>query len=309
MRKTDASANRLLPAICVLLLILVSSAGCRVLSPAAVPVASQQIAPELIDQQSQIEGGKPHRIIDSIGWVVGIPDKLLLWDRRVEQHRISEGTLLTVADYLEYNNLPHVKVRANQYAPLEDWDRLTKNTTVAWPWRYTLGTLSVVGEAVLPGRIVGGDHYNPFTQTIHLYSDVPAIGLHEAAHAKDFTRRQYQGSYAAAYLLLPIWHETHASRDVFAYLDNFGSEPQVVEANRILYPAYATYVGQGLGNLAPAYSFPLYYGSVLAGHINGRMLSKQLHANHAASGQQTSLESATVAHLELPIAAGPSLTK
>ena len=188
-------------------LLSVHLAGCRVLAPIPIPVTSQQIAPELVQSNDpQYEIGQPQPVIDGIGWVVGIPDK------------ISEETILSTADYLEENNLPHVKVRANQYAPLKDWKRLTQNKTVAWPWRYTLGTLSVAGETILPGRIVGGDHFNPFTQTVHLYSDIPAVALHEAAHAKDFTRRTYQGTYAAAYLFVPLWHETLASPDGFAYL-------------------------------------------------------------------------------------------
>lgn len=257
--------------------VVLQGAGCNVLSPRAIPVRSQQIADELIDmKESQIEVGKPQPIIDGIGWVVGIPDKILLWDRRVDRHKISEGTILATAEYLEQNNLPHVKVRANQYAPLKDWKRLTKNKTVAWPWRYTLGTLSVAGEALWPGRIVGGDHFNPYSQTIHLYSDIPAIALHEAAHAKDFTRRTYQGSYAAAYMFVPLWHETLATEDVFAYLEEQGSAASIREANRILYPAYGTYVGNAIGTVAPAYAAPIYYASVIAGHVNGRMLSRNV---------------------------------
>ncbi len=261
----------------LLLIAIVACSGCRVLSPTAIPVKTQQIASELIDDnQPQIEMGRPQAVIDGVGWVVGVPSKLLLWDRRIDGHRISESTILAPADYLEHNNLPHVKVRANQYAPLDDWRRLRKNKTVAWPWRYTLGALSVAGETILPGRIVGGDHFNPFTQTIHLYSDVPAIALHESAHAKDFTRRKYQGTYAAAYLFVPLWHETLASEDVFHYLEGRGDVDRLIEANRILYPAYGTYVGNALGNFAPSYALPIYYGSVLAGHINGRILSRNL---------------------------------
>jgi hypothetical protein len=261
----------------VALIFLTPLLGCRVISPKPIEVMSQQIAPELLqDDSSQIEMGRKRPILDGVGWVIGIPNKILLWDRRVDNHKISSDTVLVMADYLEQNNLPHVKVRANQYAPIEDWKRLRKNKTVAWPWRYTLGTLSVAGEAIIPGRVFGGDHYNPFTQTIHLYSDIPAIALHEGGHAKDFTRRTYQGTYAAAYLFVPLWHEAIASQDAFAYLENRGEVERIAEANRILYPAYGTYVGNGLGYFLPDYSLPLYYGSVIAGHINGRMLNRDL---------------------------------
>ena len=198
-----------------LVFILLSSTGCQVLRPVPIEVKEQYIAPELVEMtEKQVEIGKPNKIVDGIGNFVGIPSKILLWDRRVDNHRISEDTLLSLANYLEYNNLPHVKVRANQYAPIDEWHRLRKNKSVS-PWiRYTVGTLSIAQGAILPGRIFGGDHFNPYTQSIHLYSDVPVIALHEGGHAKDFTRRKYQGLYGLAYGIIPIWHETLATEDV-----------------------------------------------------------------------------------------------
>jgi len=267
--------GRLLILVIISMTTILALGGCRVLRPVPIPIANQHIPADLVDDTSPpIVFGSRRPILDGLGWCVGIPDKVLLWDRRISNHRISEDTVLVMADYLEQNNLTHVKVRANQYAPLDDLKRLRKNTTVAWPWRYTLGLVSVAGEAILPGRVFGGDHFNPFTQTIHLYSDVPAIALHEGGHAKDFSRRKYQGSYAAAYLFVPIWHETIASRDAFSFLEERGEQKRVEEANRILYPAYGTYLGSGFGSFAPGASVPIYYGSVLAGHLNGRILSR-----------------------------------
>ncbi len=253
------------------------STGCHFLNPRPIVVRTQQIAPELIDaSESQIEVGSKRPVLDGIGWVIGIPGKILLWDRRIDNHDITEDTVLVMADYLEKNNLPHIKVRANQYAPIEDWHRLRKNTTVAWPYRYTFGTLSIASEAIFAGRVFGGDHYNPYSDTIHLFSDVPAIAAHEGGHAKDFTRRTYKGTYAAAYMFLPLWHETIATEDAFHYFHERAEPDRIVEANRILYPAYGTYVGNGLGSIVPSYALPLYYGSVVAGHINGRALNRSV---------------------------------
>ncbi|TWU00935.1 hypothetical protein Pla52n_43050 [Stieleria varia] len=264
-----------------LLLALCLFAGCRVLSPVAIEPKSQYIAPALLDASDpQVEIGRPNKVIDTVGNVIGIPTKLLFWNRRLEQHKISEETLLTATDYLENNGLPHVKLRANQYAPLEDWGRLRKNTTVS-PWiRYTVGTLSVAQEAVFPGRVFGGDHFNPYTQTIHLYSDLPTVALHECAHAKDFTRREYQGLYSLAYGILPIWHETIATEDVYAYLETADDQRLLVEADRVLYPAYGSYIGNALGNVVPAYSFPIYLGTIALGHANGRAIARERIAAH-----------------------------
>lgn len=248
--------------------------GCNGLSARAIPSHRYNISPDFVKINSQpIERGTPRPVIDTVGWVVGIPSKLLLWNRRVENHSIGVETEARVAEYLEANNLQHIKVRLNQYRPLDDWKRLTKNKSVAWPWRYTLGTLSVLGETILPGRIVGGDHYNPFTHTVHLYSDLPSIALHEAAHGKDFSRREYPGTYAATYLIpvVPLYHESVASRDVMAYVAQLGDRELIEESHRILYPAYGTYVGSAVASFTPpVLSTPLTIVGAAAGHWEGR---------------------------------------
>lgn len=259
---------------------MVALAGCAVLSPKSIKATKLIESPELLDTQPAIQRGERRPIIDAVGWTFGIPSKILLWDRRVENHNIGTGTELAIAEYLATNNLQTVRVRLNQYRPGEDWSRLVKNKQVGAPWRYTLGALSVLGETLIPGRIFGGDHYNPFTNTIHLYSDVPAIALHEGAHAKDFARRTWKGTYGAAYLLpvVPLYHESVASRDVVAYLEMYGTREQRAEAARILYPAYGTYAGSAAGTLLAGYSAPLYYSGVLAGHAQGRWEARAIMA-------------------------------
>ena len=253
--------------------------GCRILAPRAIDNSKQNIAPELLQANSlPIERGKPRAIIDGVGWVVGIPSKLLLWDSRIDNHNIGLETEASVAEYLSQNQMGHVKVRLNQYRPWDDMKRLTKNKSMAWPWRYSIGTLSVLGETIVPGRIFGGDHFNPYSQTIHLYSDVPAIALHEAAHAKDFSRRRYPGTYAALYGLpvVPLYHESLATKDALAYAQETDDPALQQEAYRILYPAYGTYVGGAIGSVLPMASFPAYYGSVILGHAAGRWQAAQV---------------------------------
>ncbi|MFN4906404.1 MAG: hypothetical protein ACK5LQ_14330 [Planctomycetota bacterium] len=253
--------------------------GCRILAPRAIDNSKQNIAPELLQANSlPIERGKPRAIIDGVGWVVGIPSKLLLWDSRIDNHKIGLETEASVAEYLSQNQMGHVKVRLNQYRPWDDMKRLTKNKSMAWPWRYSIGTLSVLGETIVPGRIFGGDHFNPYSQTIHLYSDVPAIALHEAAHAKDFSRRRYPGTYAALYGLpvVPLYHESLATKDALAYAQETDDPALQQEAYRILYPAYGTYVGGAIGSVLPMASFPAYYGSVILGHAAGRWQAAQV---------------------------------
>lgn len=267
------------PHLGLLLLSIVFLSGCRVLVPHAIDNSKQNIAPELVAANIlPIERGKPRPIIDGIGWVVGIPSKLLLWDSRIDNHNIGMETEAAIANYLEQNRLDHVKVRLNEYRPWDDMKRLTKNKSMAWPWRYSIGTLSVLGETIVPGRIFGGDHFNPYSQTIHLYSDVPAIALHEAAHAKDFSRRNFPGTYAALYGLpvVPLYHESVATSDVLAYAQEKEDARLQQEAYRILFPAYGTYVGGAIGSVLPSISFPAYYGSVILGHAAGRWQAAQV---------------------------------
>ena len=255
------------------MLALVLTSGCKLLEPKPIAVVRNNLPTDLIaDGELQMERGKPRPIIDGFGWVWGIPSKLMLWNRKVENHRISAETESLLYDYLETNGLSEIKVRLNQYRPWDDWRRLTRNTSVAWPWRYTFGAVATLGETVVPGRLFGGDHYNPYTGTIHLYGDVPAIAFHEAAHAKDFSNRKYPGTYAALYVIptVPLWHERIATNDVLSYVQYRNDRRLERQAYHTLYPAYGTYVGSAGGYAFPRYSNPIYLGGILAGHAIGR---------------------------------------
>jgi hypothetical protein len=262
---------------------LVLTAGCaqqQALSQYAPGSAREYFISQRLQEitESQIERGQPRPLLDGAGWIVGIPSKIVLWDRRVDNHHISPATESAISEYLDANDLTSVKVRLNQYAPRDEWRRLVANDAVNPGWRYTFGTFSWLGDAILPGRLFGGDHFNPFTNTINIYSDVPAVGLHEAGHAKDWARRKYKGTYAALYALpgAPLWHEAVASRDALAYVRAAGSPEEQEEAYRLLYPAYGTYVGGAVGDWVPGAGIVPYAGAVVAGHIAGRIRGRQV---------------------------------
>jgi hypothetical protein len=265
--------------ICVAVMVCLLAGGCRLLQPEPIAVVRNNLqAPIMKPGDAMLEVGKPRPIIDAIGWCVGIPSKVLLWNRKVENHSISQETQDQLAEYMASNGLEQVKVRVNQYRPGDDWRRLTRNTSIAWPWRYTFGAVATLGETLLPGRIFGGDHYNPYTATIHLYTDVPSLALHEAAHAKDFSNRRYPGTYGALYVipLVSLWHERVATNDVLSYVEERRDANMRREAYRILYPAYGTYGGDALGYVVPKYYYPLYFGGVLVGHSAGRWKASQV---------------------------------
>lgn len=237
----------------------------------------------LREDEPQIERGRRVWVVDFLGNVFGIPSKLLLLHWKVDRHFISAETEAALADYLAANDLRNVKVRLNQYAPAGEWSRLVRNRAVGVGWRATLGTLSMIFYTVLPGRLFGGDNYNPYTNTINLYSDLPAIALHEGGHAKDFAPRRWKGTYAFLYALpfFALYPEARATGDALGYLKAEGLAAREKEAYKVLYPAYATYVG---GSFSDYFPYPgVYLGPVLVGHAVGRVKAAQVPAPEAAS--------------------------
>jgi hypothetical protein len=233
------------------------------------PRLSRQVPPD-----PQIERGKPNRVLDASDWVwpgswLG---KLVLWDRRVDNHKIGEEAEAVMQRYLDYNELAFVKVRLNQYAPRDEFRRLRGNKSMGAGWRYTIGVLGWLQYTILPGRIFGGDNYNPYSNTINLYSDIPAIAVHEGGHAKDNAQREWKGFYWITYGIpfVNLYHEAIASNDAIGYLEARESIALQEEGYRIMHPAYGTYVGGNAGLLFPGQAFTTFTLSVLGGHISGR---------------------------------------
>ena len=193
-------------------------------------------------------------------------------------------------EYLDARDLPSLKAakfQLNEYNPGQDLSRLVKNHDVAWPYRLLLGLpITLVFDVLLPGRLFPwGDYYNPFTNTVHLYSDHPAIALHEAGHAHDFATRRFKGTYAATRLIpfVDLYQEYKATDEALDYLKETQDHATEISAYKILYPAYGTYVG--------AYVFPPIgtIGGALLGHALGRStaLEKKHFYERFEAGQQT----------------------
>lgn len=218
--------------------------------------------------------GKPVWIVDVLGNVFGVIGKIILWNWKVNRHRIESGTEEAVAAYLAENKdkLGNVAVQLNRYAPQDSWRRLFQNQGVEWPYKYTLGLLTVlIVDTILIDRIFGGDRYNPYTHTVHIHSDLPSVALHELGHAKDFSERRYRGSYGLLYVVpaAPLYHEFQASKEAFDYIREEDLHKTEIEAYKILYPAYGTYAGSLFG----------YAGNIIgaiAGHIWGRTEAREL---------------------------------
>ena len=250
---------------------------------------------KLRKNEPQFERGRPNAFIDGLGhYVFSLPTKLILWNWKVENHHITPETEQALRDYLAANDLRDVKVRLNEYAPGGEWSRLVRNHQINGFWRYTLGVLTTTFYTILPGRVFGGDHYNPYTNTINVYSDHKSIVLHEGGHAKDFAEREYKGWYAASRMipLLPLYQEALATGETVGYHREEQAPKEEKDDYRVLYPAYGTYIaGEGL-NIASWFG-PISYPVILAveagvaipGHIVGRIKASQVEDNPKPAAQ------------------------
>jgi len=267
----------------VVLLLLLLAGGCATV-PYQYGVARESAeVPYPEAAETQIDRGRPVPFLDGAGhYVISLPTKLLLLDWEADSHQFSPENEALLAGYLADNHLSEVKVRVNQYAPGGEWLRLIHNREMPGFFKYTAGAIATAYYTILPGRffagLIGGDEYNPYTNTINLYSDDPAIALHEAGHAKDFSSksRGFRGWYAVMGILplVPLWHEAQATGGAIGYTIEKQKSEEQKDSYKVLYPAYSTYIaGEGLRwtTLDPGISYAAQLAVTVPAHITGRI--------------------------------------
>ena len=211
--------------------------------------------------------GKPRPVIDGLGKVFGIPNRIALGDPRVDNHSISSETERQVSQYLQDHQLDSVLVRSNQYDPVGEWKRMVANKNIRPVWKLTAGNYNLLKYTLLPGRITGGDWYNPYSETLNLYSDVAPLAVSTAAYAQDIQSRTNPGAYAALKEIpgVGLKHDTTATMLAIDWYANQHPD-QLESAENVLYPNYGASWGGQLGSFLP-------YGGVvgrLAGGLVGR---------------------------------------
>jgi hypothetical protein len=221
---------------------------------------------------AQFEHGQPRKVVDAVGWVFGIPKKVILWDRRAVNHRVSPETEQHLAEYLAANGLYTTKVRINQYDPIGEWRRLRANKEVGAGWRYTVGAFGTLAYTLIPGRMFGSDGYNPYTDTINVYSDIPCLAQEQGSYAKLVHARPHPGTYAALTSLpiVQLWPEKKSKNDVLDYTLENGTPEQHEEATRVLYAEYGAEVG-GQTSLILGSNLPLTLAGAGLGHVAARL--------------------------------------
>jgi hypothetical protein len=225
-----------------------------------------------VTSDPQFEHGQPRKVVDAVGWVFGIPKKIILWDRRAVNHHVSAETERNLAQYLDANGLATTKVRINEYDPVGEWRRLGANKQVGAGWRYTIGAFDTLVYTVVPGRLFGADRYNPYTDSVYIYSDIPCLAQEQASYAKLVHARPHPGTYAAVSSLpiVQLWPEKQAKREVLDYTLMYGTPAQQTEATRVLYAEYGAEIG-GQASLLVGSNLPLVLAGAGIGHVAARL--------------------------------------
>jgi len=211
----------------------------------------------------QIQRGQPRPVIDAAGRVLALPNRIALGDPLVDNHSVSPQTEMEITNYLEQNGLNTVLLRSNQYAPLGEYKRMVANKKIRPIWKATFGNYNLLKYTLLPGRLVGGDWYNPYSDSLHVYSDTPVVAISRAAYAQDINTRVNPGAYAAIkdVPLAGLGHETTATKLTLQYYENQSPE-QYQAARDLLYPSLGASYGGQLASFVP-------YGDVVGRLVGG----------------------------------------
>lgn len=213
-------------------------------------------------QRVQVQRGQPRPIIDAAGRVLGLPNRIAIGKAGVDNHQITQATEMAVVNYLEQNSLGSVLVRSNQYSPFGELSRMISNDRIRPIWKTTFGTYNLLKYTLLPGRLTGGDWYNPYSNSLHIYSDEPTLAISRAAYAQDLRTRVNPGAYAAIkdIPVAGLAHETTATKLALQWYED--KPDQIDNAREILLPSYGATVGGQIASFVP-------YGEVVGRMIGG----------------------------------------
>ena len=245
-------------------------------------------APDDAPAKVAVVYGTPRKRLDRLGRALGVRDRLLALNSNVDKHVASPATIGKLKTYLVENDLTDVRVYVNHYDPKLQWRRLRKNSLIGPGWRYTIGTLDMLHYTLLPGRIFGGDYYSPYTNSLYVYSDVPAIVLHEAAFAKDIHSRKLRGAYAAVNELpvASLWRHSRGIRDVLGYARAKSDWELERSTYHVLYPRTGVEIATaGAPLMSVWWGGPLLaLGGAAGGHVTGRTIAAY-HSSRREAGQ------------------------
>jgi hypothetical protein len=224
--------------------------------------------------------GRPAPVVDGLNhYVLSLPSKLLYFNPRLYDHALPKESEILLLAYLRANQLEDkVLIRHNQWTPVGEWRRLRANTDVGTFYRYTIGLYYLGYYTLLPPRLFGGsflslgDRFNPYTNTISVYTSDVAFLLHEGGHAKDYSESRYKGTWGA-WLEIPfgaLEAEYYASADAVRFARCIGRDDLERSFVRRLTPAYGSYIGGYASYLVPGGQIVVAAG-IGVGHVVGQV--------------------------------------
>lgn len=230
-------------------------------------------------QRVVVERGGQHAAIDRMSDALSWPRRKL-FPQLPDRREVTPETLEQVAQYLNKNDLSEVRVSVRDYQPREQWRRLRESRVTPPLSRYTLGSLSVVGYTLFPGKLFGANWYSPYTDTLYINSELPSLIVHEAAFAKNLRQRKLPGAYAVARQLplLRTWSNIDAAREVVGYAQAEDDWKLEEETYRQVYPKVGSEAVVGAGLLIPVWwGIPLVRvaGGVAGGATGKAMLARR----------------------------------
>ena len=92
------------------------------------------------------------------------------------EFELSLATAERVEDYILKNDLNDLRIEIRYHDTSGQWRRLRENTRISPLWRYTAGSLSVIGDSIFPAKFWRVNRYNPYTNTLSINAD-DSIGL------------------------------------------------------------------------------------------------------------------------------------
>ena len=214
---------------------------------------------EKTEQEVESQDTKKYQIIEkkdflplkAVGYLGSLFAKTLFMNWQISNY-VKPETKKTINDILERDpDIDGLTVRINHTRPLEDTKRLFTENQLK-KRNHILSRLFLGVPTTLVGGILAklgrADHYNPFTKTASVYSNIEAVAKHEIGHHRDLMRFDEDGLYALARIFPPValYQEWKASKYAKWTLE----EDNKYQFGRFLVPAFGTYLA---GSVYTAY--------------------------------------------------------
>lgn len=206
----------------------------------------------------------------TVSYFGNLPTKAILLSGDVGNYP-REETQDYIRSYVSNSGLENVTVREGHSRVLKDTLRLfsdKKLKDIPLLSRLFVGVPTTLFGGLI-AKLTRADYYNPFTKTAHIYSDIPAVALHELGHAEDYQKRKWKTLYALGRSLpfVALYQEFKASRAADEALKSEDKR----QTGRYLVPAFATYLGPVVG-LA---TLPLTIGAHLVGNLYNALFRRK----------------------------------